>query len=92
MNRFVIAMLAAALLSGCQSTGSTPTMVTKIAREKVVIPASLQDCPDEPVFKVRWDDEDAVIDGIDRIAAAGAECRRNLRATTKIIKRFNDAQ
>jgi hypothetical protein len=86
-------VLAAALLSGCTGTKSTsPTMVTKVVREKIVVPASLKKVPDEPIFRAKWDDEDGVIAGFDAVSDAGAECRVKHRALVTIVDRFNDAQ
>jgi len=85
--------LAAALLSGCTSTKSpTPTLATKVTREKIVIPESLKKVPDEPIFLASWEDEDAVIAALDAVSNAGAECRVKHRALVNIVNRFNAAQ
>lgn len=81
----LVAMLAAFMLTGCQSTPKE-IVVEKIVERKIEIPNSLLTCSAEPVAGSTWIRERDVAQYLVKLAAAGDDCRTKLAAVKRIIQ------
>jgi len=80
----LVAMLAAFVLTGCQSAPKE-IVVERVVEWKIEIPNSLLTCSAEPVAGSTWIRERDVAQYLVKLAAAGEDCRAKLAAVRRIV-------
>ncbi len=82
--RILILLIAAGLVTGCQSTPKE-VMVEKVIERKVEVPNSLLTCSSEPVAGSTWLSQRDVAQYLVKLASAGQDCRLKLAAVRQLV-------